>query len=62
MTAGELSQWKDARSALAKAFPQLYELEPDGPLALDLGPDGGCSRSSRRANCSASTASRWRTS
>ena len=25
---------------LAKAFPQLYELEPDGPLALDLGTDG----------------------
>ena len=25
---------------MAKAFPQLYELEPNGPLALDLGTDG----------------------
>jgi len=32
--------WKDARATLSKAFPQLYELEPDGPLALDLGADG----------------------
>jgi hypothetical protein len=35
-----LPQWKEARTTLAKAFPQLYELEPDGPLALDLGTDG----------------------
>ena len=34
------SQWKETRTTLAKAFPQLYELEPDGPLALDLGTDG----------------------
>ena len=40
MTESRSPQWKDARSTLAKAFPQLYELEPDGPLALDLGPDG----------------------
>jgi hypothetical protein len=33
-------QWKEARTTLAKAFPQLYELEADGPLALDLGTDG----------------------
>ena len=32
--------WKDARATLSKVFPQLYELEPDGPLALDLGADG----------------------
>ena len=32
--------WTEARRALSKAFPQLYELEPDGPLALDLGSDG----------------------
>lgn len=32
--------WKEARTTLSKAFPQLYELEPDGPLALDLGTDG----------------------
>ena len=25
---------------MSKAFPQLYELEPGGPLALDLGHDG----------------------
>ncbi len=34
------SLWSEARSALAKAFPQLYELEPGGSLALDLGHDG----------------------
>jgi hypothetical protein len=33
-------QWGAARSTLCQAFPQLYELEPDGPLALDLGTDG----------------------
>lgn len=32
--------WAEARTTLSKAFPQLYELEPDGPLALDLGSDG----------------------
>lgn len=32
--------WKEARNTLTKAFPQLYELEPGGPLALDLGNDG----------------------
>lgn len=32
--------WSEARSTLSKAFPQLYELEPGGPLALDLGGDG----------------------
>ncbi len=32
--------WAEARNALSKAFPQLYELEPGGPLALDLGHDG----------------------
>lgn len=33
-------RWTEARSTLSKAFPQLYELQPDGPLALDLGQDG----------------------
>lgn len=32
--------WGAARTTLSKAFPQLYELEPEGPLALDLGTDG----------------------
>ena len=32
--------WVEARTTLSKAFPQLYELEPEGPLALDLGSDG----------------------
>lgn len=32
--------WSEARRTLSKAFPQLYELEPGGPLALDLGSDG----------------------
>jgi hypothetical protein len=34
------THWKEARTALRKAFPQLYELEPEGALALDLGDDG----------------------
>jgi hypothetical protein len=33
-------QWAEARRSLSKAFPQLYELEPGGPLAMDLGNDG----------------------
>ena len=32
--------WTETRRTLTKAFPQLYELEPGGPLALDLGNDG----------------------
>ena len=32
--------WNEARTTLSQAFPQLYELEPGGPLALDLGSDG----------------------
>ena len=35
-----LPHWKETRTTLSKAFPQLYELEPDGPLALDLGDEG----------------------
>jgi hypothetical protein len=34
------AHWKETRTTLSKAFPQLYELEPDGPLALDLGDEG----------------------
>jgi len=34
------AQWIETKRALTGAFPQLYELEPGGPLALDLGIDG----------------------
>src|SRR5512134_670151 len=34
------SLWTEVRSTLSKTFPHLYELEPGGPLALDLGSDG----------------------
>jgi hypothetical protein len=34
------SLWAEARRTLSHAFPQLYELEPGGALALDLGSDG----------------------
>jgi len=34
------SLWAEARRTLSRAFPQLYELEPGGALALDLGSDG----------------------
>ena len=40
MSEAKSPHWGEARTTLAKAFPQLYELEPDGPLALDLGTDG----------------------
>ena len=40
MSEAKSPQWGAARSMLYQAFPQLYELEPDGPLALDLGTDG----------------------
>jgi len=40
MSEARSQQWTEARSMLSKAFPQLYELEPNGPLALDLGHDG----------------------
>jgi hypothetical protein len=40
MTEAKSPLWTDARRTLSKAFPQLYELEPDGPLALDLGQEG----------------------
>ncbi len=32
--------WPQLRTALMRAFPQLYELEPGGALAMDLGSDG----------------------
>lgn len=32
--------WTEARVALSKSFPQFYELQPGGPLVLELGSDG----------------------
>jgi len=32
--------WPQLRADLVQAFPQLYELEPNGPLVMDLGDDG----------------------
>ena len=32
--------WPEVRTGLTRAFPDLYELEPGGALALDLGNDG----------------------
>jgi hypothetical protein len=40
MTDPASSAWTQLRTALTQAFPQLYELEPGGPLAMDLGSDG----------------------
>lgn len=34
------SSWMQLRSELVKSFPQLYELESNGPLVMDLGEDG----------------------
>jgi hypothetical protein len=33
-------RWPEAKAALSQSFPQFYELEPGGPLVLDLGDDG----------------------
>lgn len=35
-----VSAWQQLRTELTRAFPQLYELEPGGALAMDLGSDG----------------------
>ena len=35
-----LSSWTVARTALSESCPEFYELEPGGPLVLDLGTDG----------------------
>lgn len=40
MTDQAPSAWTQLRTALTGSFPQLYELEPGGPLAMDLGSDG----------------------
>lgn len=40
MTESVSSGWTQCRTELVQAFPQLYELEPNGPLAMDLGEDG----------------------
>lgn len=32
--------WAQAKASLSASFPQFYELEPGGPLVLDLGTDG----------------------
>jgi hypothetical protein len=40
MTDPAPSAWARLRTALTQSFPQLYELEPGGPLAMDLGSDG----------------------
>lgn len=34
------SLWSETSRALVKSFPDLYELEPGGPLVLELGRDG----------------------
>ena len=40
MTQQASQAWIQLRSNLKRSFPQFYELEPDGPLAMDLGGDG----------------------
>ena len=40
MTEPAPSAWSLFRTVLSQSFPQLYELEPGGPLAMDLGSDG----------------------
>lgn len=40
MTEPAPSAWPQLRASLMQSFPQLYELEPGGPLVMDLGSDG----------------------
>ncbi|HMS86491.1 MAG TPA: hypothetical protein PKD12_22895 [Nitrospira sp.] len=34
------STWLQLRADLTQSFPQFYELEPNGPLLMELGEDG----------------------
>src|SRR5689334_16093319 len=40
MTEPGSSVWVQLRADLMRSFPQFYELEPSGPLIMDLGDDG----------------------
>lgn len=40
MTEPPSSEWVQLRTDLMRSFPGFYELEPDGPLIMDLGGDG----------------------
>ena len=40
MSTVALPAWEQARSKLRTSIPQFYELEPGGPLVLDLSDDG----------------------
>ena len=40
MTEPDSPMWLQLRSDLIQSFPQFYELEPNGPLLMDLGEDG----------------------
>lgn len=40
MTESASSAWSELRTLLIQSFPQLYELAPEGSLAMDLGSDG----------------------
>lgn len=40
MTEPAPSSWTQLRTELVRSFPQFYELEPNGPLVMDLGEDG----------------------
>lgn len=40
MTELSATTWLQLRADLVQVFPQFYELEPDGPLLMELGSDG----------------------
>lgn len=40
MTEPGSTTWVQLRTDLTRSFPQFYELEPNGPLIMDLGDDG----------------------
>jgi hypothetical protein len=40
MSTGAPTAWEAFKASLAPAFPRLIELEPGGPMAMELGHDG----------------------
>jgi hypothetical protein len=40
MTEAASQDWTQVRADLMRSFPKFYELEPNGPLVMDLGGDG----------------------
>lgn len=62
MTEAVSSVWMQLRHQLVRSFPGFYELEPNGPLAMDLGKMVGSWKSDQKAKLCASMESQWKMS